>query len=99
MSRGEAKLRSRLLELSCPPVRKPCVLSKLLPFGFIAKMAEPQHIATGKVRDIYSTSDPNALLFVASDRVSAFDVIMKNVGGRYCFARSIISDNALIGRP
>lgn len=43
-------------------------------------MSEPTLIATGKVRDIYSTSDPQALLFVASDRVSAFDVIMKNVG-------------------
>lgn len=42
-------------------------------------MSEPQHVAHGKVREIYSTSDPNTLLFVASDRVSAFDVIMKNV--------------------
>lgn len=33
----------------------------------------------GKVRDIYETSDPNLLLFVASDRISAYDVVMKNV--------------------
>lgn len=36
-------------------------------------------ISKGKVRDIYETSDPNRLLFVASDRISAYDVIMKNV--------------------
>ena len=36
-------------------------------------------ISKGKVRDIYETSDPNLLLFVASDRISAYDVIMKNV--------------------
>jgi phosphoribosylaminoimidazole-succinocarboxamide synthase len=34
-------------------------------------------IATGKVRDLYSVDD-KTLLFVASDRVSAFDVVMKN---------------------
>lgn len=37
-------------------------------------------ISKGKVRDIYSTSSPNHLLFVASDRISAYDVILKNVG-------------------
>ena len=36
-------------------------------------------ISRGKVRDIYTTSNPDALLFVASDRISAHDVIMKNV--------------------
>lgn len=36
-------------------------------------------ISQGKVRDIYATSDPNALLFVATDRISAYDVILKNV--------------------
>jgi len=36
-------------------------------------------ISKGKVRDIYATSNPNYLLFVASDRISAYDVIMKNV--------------------
>ncbi|GAA5888597.1 hypothetical protein JCM6882_009012 [Rhodosporidiobolus microsporus] len=36
-------------------------------------------IARGKVRDIYEVpSRDDALLFVATDRVSAFDVIMKN---------------------
>ena len=39
-------------------------------------------ISKGKVRDIYETSDPNHLLFVASDRISAYDVIMKNVRTR-----------------
>jgi len=36
-------------------------------------------ISKGKVRDIYETPDPNNLLFVASDRISAYDVILKNV--------------------
>jgi phosphoribosylaminoimidazole-succinocarboxamide synthase len=36
-------------------------------------------ISRGKVRDIYETSDPNHLLFVATDRISAYDVVMKNV--------------------
>jgi phosphoribosylaminoimidazole-succinocarboxamide synthase len=36
-------------------------------------------ISKGKVRDIYETSDPNRLLFVASDRISAYDVVLKNV--------------------
>ncbi|KAG9077864.1 Bifunctional purine biosynthetic protein ade1 [Ceratobasidium sp. UAMH 11750] len=35
-------------------------------------------VSQGKVRDIYSTSDPNTLLFVATDRISAYDVILKN---------------------
>ncbi|KAF8609354.1 SAICAR synthetase [Ceratobasidium sp. AG-I] len=35
-------------------------------------------VSRGKVRDIYSTSDPNALLFVATDRISAYDVILRN---------------------
>ena len=40
-------------------------------------------ISKGKVRDIYETSDPNRLLFVATDRISAYDVIMKNVRAPY----------------
>ncbi|KAF8625522.1 hypothetical protein AX17_006834 [Amanita inopinata Kibby_2008] len=35
-------------------------------------------ISRGKVRDIYATSSPDHLLFVASDRISAYDVILKN---------------------
>ncbi|KHO00210.1 phosphoribosylaminoimidazole-succinocarboxamide synthase [Metarhizium album ARSEF 1941] len=37
-----------------------------------------QKIASGKVRDLFSLPDPDALLFVASDRLSAFDVVMAN---------------------
>jgi len=37
-------------------------------------------LAKGKVRDIYALPDhPDKLLFVATDRISAFDVIMNNV--------------------
>ncbi|KAF8202366.1 hypothetical protein BJ912DRAFT_842799 [Pholiota molesta] len=35
-------------------------------------------ISRGKVRDIYSTSSLDHLLFVASDRISAYDVILQN---------------------
>jgi SAICAR synthetase len=35
-------------------------------------------LASGKVRDLYEV-DPSTLLFVATDRISAYDVIMKNV--------------------
>ncbi|KAI1806975.1 SAICAR synthetase [Daldinia bambusicola] len=34
-------------------------------------------LATGKVRDLYSV-DENTLLFVTTDRISAYDVVMKN---------------------
>lgn len=39
-------------------------------------------IAKGKVRDIYAlpdAADSDKLLFVATDRISAFDIIMENV--------------------
>jgi hypothetical protein len=36
-------------------------------------------LSKGKVRDIYATSSPEYLLFVESDRISAYDVILKNV--------------------
>ena len=36
-------------------------------------------LSKGKVRDIYATSSQEHLLFVASDRISAYDVILKNV--------------------
>jgi len=35
-------------------------------------------LSRGKVRDIYATSDPDALLFVATDRISAYDVVLNN---------------------
>lgn len=35
-------------------------------------------LARGKVRDLYQLSD-DALLFVATDRISAYDVVMENV--------------------
>ncbi|KAJ7771133.1 hypothetical protein DFH07DRAFT_242327 [Mycena maculata] len=35
-------------------------------------------LSKGKVRDIYATSESDKLLFVASDRISAYDVILKN---------------------
>jgi len=35
-------------------------------------------LSRGKVRDIYTTSSPDYLLFVATDRISAYDVILRN---------------------
>ena len=35
-------------------------------------------LASGKVRDLYEI-DPKTLLFVATDRISAYDVVMANV--------------------
>jgi phosphoribosylaminoimidazole-succinocarboxamide synthase len=35
-------------------------------------------VASGKVRELYEI-DSKTLLFVATDRISAYDVIMKNV--------------------
>jgi phosphoribosylaminoimidazole-succinocarboxamide synthase len=35
-------------------------------------------VASGKVRELYDV-DSKSLLFVASDRISAYDVIMQNV--------------------
>lgn len=35
-------------------------------------------VASGKVRELFEV-DSNTLLFVATDRISAFDVIMANV--------------------
>lgn len=31
------------------------------------------------MRDVYATSDPDSLLFVATDRISAYDVVLRNV--------------------
>lgn len=39
-------------------------------------------LSRGKVRDIYTTSSENCLLFVATDRISVYDVILKEVRDR-----------------
>lgn len=44
-------------------------------------------LATGKVRDLYQV-DASTLLFVATDRISAYDVIMENVSRYYFVLRS-----------
>lgn len=41
-------------------------------------------IARGKVRDLYEVND-KTLLFIATDRISAYDVIMENVCSRYSY--------------
>jgi phosphoribosylaminoimidazole-succinocarboxamide synthase len=38
-------------------------------------------LSKGKVRDIYATSSPDHLLFIATDRISVYDIILKNVCG------------------
>lgn len=44
---------------------------------YYSVMAEPQCIHQGKVRDVYAWED--SLLLVATDRISAFDVILPNM--------------------
>ncbi len=44
-------------------------------FGRAKKLGRLELVSSGKVRDIYAV-DPQHLLFVTSDRVSAFDVVM-----------------------
>lgn len=51
-------------------------------------------IAEGKVRDLYEVDD-KTLLFVASDRISAYDVIMSNVSySRLLFVAYLTIDRA-----
>ncbi len=54
-----------------------------------AQVTSLEHIASGKVRDIYRIDDER-LLFVASDRLSAFDVIMPTlIPGKGCILTRI----------
>ena len=53
-------------------------------------------ISRGKVRDIYSTSSPEHLLFVATDRISVYDVVLQNVGGGGYYSPSSITNDLLI---
>lgn len=52
-------------------------------------------VSSGKVRDLYEVKDTNIgeeyLLFVASDRISAFDVILNNVS----LQRSLLKSSEL----
>jgi len=48
-------------------------------------------ISKGKVRDIYSTSSPEHLLFITTDRISVFDVILRTV----CIAAALCGSSAL----
>ncbi len=41
-------------------------------------LSDYQHLASGKVREIFSIDDEH-LLFVASDRISAFDYILDSL--------------------
>jgi len=42
-------------------------------------------VARGKVRDLYEVDD-KTLLFVATDRISAYDVIMENVRPAHAYS-------------
>jgi len=44
-----------------------------------AKDVGLEKIASGKVREIFKVDD-ETLLFVATDRISAYDVVLENVG-------------------
>ena len=41
-------------------------------------------VASGKVREIFEV-DAETLLFVATDRISAYDVVLVNVRCPFCF--------------
>uniref|UniRef100_A0A6A7GBV3 phosphoribosylaminoimidazolesuccinocarboxamide synthase n=1 Tax=Hirondellea gigas TaxID=1518452 RepID=A0A6A7GBV3_9CRUS len=43
----------------------------------IGELAGLKHLSTGKVRELYAVDD-DSILFVATDRISAFDVVMLN---------------------
>lgn len=52
-------------------------------------------VASGKVRELYQV-DSKSLLFVASDRISAYDVIMENVSSfvpHHCGYNLLIADH------
>ena len=50
-------------------------------------------VARGKVRDIYAV-DEETLLFVATDRVSAYDIVMGNVrSGFLCYSLGFSYDS------
>lgn len=55
-------------------------------------------IAEGKVRDLYEV-DSTTLLFVATDRISAFDVIMGNVSGPVSILLFIMADSFRVFHP
>lgn len=64
------------------------VTSTSLPLSLVAK---------GKVRDVYDAGilegeHRGALLFVATDRISAFDIILENVSS---YSRSVMPDSYL----
>ena len=48
-------------------------------------------VASGKVRELYEI-DSKTLLFVATDRISAYDVIMENVSTCWVRNRSQFTD-------
>jgi phosphoribosylaminoimidazole-succinocarboxamide synthase len=54
------------------------------------KLTSLPKIAEGKVRDLYEI-DKSTLLFVATDRISAYDVIMDNVSSAIANPNSYIS--------
>ena len=54
--------------------------------------------ASGKVRELYEVDD-RTLLFVASDRISAYDVIMENVRNQVLNLLPVTPTLSLLGYP
>ena len=64
-------------------------------------LSDYQHLASGKVRELYRIDDDH-LLFVASDRISAFDYILDNEipdKGRILTAMSVFFFDYVERRP
>jgi len=40
-------------------------------------------LSRGKVRDVYAISSSDHLLFIATDRISVYDVVLKSVRSRH----------------
>lgn len=53
----------------------------LIVFRSVQELPNLELLNRGKVRDVYAV-DEKTILFVATDRISAFDVIMLNVSRR-----------------
>lgn len=86
--KGVSAKFGRLLQISDPTIdpflrqRNPSLNNSFMALLISDLQGAPglNLLSQGKVRDIYSLeSDPDSLLFIASDRISAYDVILKNV--------------------
>src|SRR3569623_3064073 len=78
-ARGFAPPKLARRRLPCPDLPSPCRLYIMSPTPMLDSFLRsnlPYPVRRGKVRDVYDLGE--SLLIVATDRISAFDVIMPN---------------------